>query len=195
MQDEHRPRPLADDEVAFPMTGFLARLDGVGPIMNRSAILDQFARGPSVTRPSAFVPMQQISPQGLGLLGGPIDEGVDRLATDNPQRQFVLRLEPTGDLLGRPTLGEAVSDEAAEAAVRFDDRFTPPARYVGSGGVKRRIPAGGERVAPQFPGNRGLGPPQDAGDAANRPSGRAQNSDLISFVLRQVRIGLHGNTP
>jgi hypothetical protein len=57
--------------------------------------------------------MQQISPQGLGLLGGPIDEGVDRLATDNPQRQFVLRLEPTGDLLGRPTLGEAVSDEAA----------------------------------------------------------------------------------
>ena len=36
--------------------------------------------------------------KGLGLLGSPIDEGVDCLAADGPQPWFVAGLQPTGDL-------------------------------------------------------------------------------------------------
>src|ERR1700730_7088639 len=46
-------------------------------------------------------------------------------------------------------LGEAVMDKTAEICFSFEDRFTPPAHLIGSGGVKRRISARGERVAPQ----------------------------------------------
>src|SRR5271165_1939693 len=50
-------------------------------------------------------------PQGLGLLCGPIDEGVDCLAADRPQPRFVPGFQPTGDLFGRPSLGESITHE------------------------------------------------------------------------------------
>src|SRR5208282_6011495 len=50
-------------------------------------------------------------PQGLGLLCGPIDEGVDCLAADGPQPRFVPGFQPTGDLFGRPSLGQPIAHE------------------------------------------------------------------------------------
>src|SRR4029077_10688408 len=49
----------------------------------------------------AFVATGQITPQGRGLLCGPIDEGVDCLAADGPQPRFIPGFQPTGDLFGR----------------------------------------------------------------------------------------------
>src|SRR5580658_9315328 len=77
MQDEHRPCAFADDEVALPMAGLAAAFNGLRTIMDRRSILEGVARGSGATRATAFVATRQITPQGLGLLCGPIDEGVD----------------------------------------------------------------------------------------------------------------------
>src|SRR5271168_4248309 len=108
MQDEHRPRTFADDEVALPVAGLAAAFNGLRTIMDRRSILDGVARGSGATRATAFVATRQITPQGLGLLCGPIDEGVDCLAADGPQPRFVPGFQPAGDLLGRPSLGEPI---------------------------------------------------------------------------------------
>ncbi len=105
MQDEHRPCAFADDEVALPMAGLAAAFNGLRTIMDRRSILDGVARGSGATRATAFVATRQITPQGLGLLCGLIDEGVDCLAADGPQPWFVPGFQPAGDLLGRPSLG------------------------------------------------------------------------------------------
>src|SRR5271167_1979311 len=75
------------------------------------AILDGVARGSGATRATAFVATRQITPQGLGLLSGPIDEGIDCLAADGAQPRFVPGFQPTGDLFGRPSLGEPITHE------------------------------------------------------------------------------------
>src|SRR5271163_2590646 len=72
----------------------------------------QMMRSPSqVTGTTAFVAPCQITPQGLCLLSGSIDEGVDCLAADGPQPRFIARFQPTGDLFGRPSLGEPITHE------------------------------------------------------------------------------------
>ena len=79
--------------------------------MDRRSILDGVARGSGATRATAFVAPRQITPQGRGLLCGPIDEGVDYPAADGPQPRFIPGFQPTGDLFGRPSLGEPVPHE------------------------------------------------------------------------------------
>src|SRR4029077_19800035 len=74
--------------------------NGLRTIMDRRSILDGVARGPGATRATAFVATRQITPQGRGLLCGPIDEGVDCLTADGPQPRFVPGFQPTGDLFG-----------------------------------------------------------------------------------------------
>ena len=84
------------------MAGLAAAFNGLRTIMDRRSILDGVARGPGATRATAFVATRQITPQGRGLLRGPIDEGVDCLEADGPQPRFVPGFQPTGDLFGRP---------------------------------------------------------------------------------------------
>ena len=75
--------------------------NGLRTIMNRSSILDGVARGSGATRATAFVATRQITPQGLDLLSGSIDEGVDCLAADGPQPRFVARLQGASMLFRR----------------------------------------------------------------------------------------------
>ena len=79
--------------------------------MDRRSILDGVARGSGAARATAFVATRQITPQGRGLLCAPIDEGVDCRAADAPQPWFIPGFQPTGDLFGRPSLGEPIPDE------------------------------------------------------------------------------------
>src|SRR6516225_800509 len=158
MQDEHRPRALADDEVALPVASLAAVFNGLWTIMDRSSILDDVARGSGATWAPAFVATRQITPQGLGLLCGAIDEGVDCFAADGPQPRFVAGFQPTGDLFGRPSLGEPIRHEQTQSGFSFEDRFTPPAQLIGSAGVKRRIPARGKCVPLKLPGDGGFRP-------------------------------------
>jgi hypothetical protein len=93
------------------MAGLAAAFNGLGTIMDRSSIHDGVARGSGATRATAFVAPCQITPQGLCVLSGSIDEGVDCLAADGPQPRFIARFQPTGDLFGRPSLGEPITHE------------------------------------------------------------------------------------
>jgi len=93
------------------MAGLAAAFNGLRTIMDRRSILDGVARRSGATRATAFVAPRQITPQGLCLLSGSIDEGVDCLAADGPQPRFVARFQPTGDLFGRPSLGEPITHE------------------------------------------------------------------------------------
>src|SRR3984893_7941983 len=60
MENEHRPRAHADDEVALPMAG-------LGPGVDGNAILDSISRRPRSGRTMAFVAARQIAPELLPL--------------------------------------------------------------------------------------------------------------------------------
>jgi hypothetical protein len=55
-------------------------VDNLGPFVDRDAILNGIVRRSRSAWPAAFVTTREITPQLLGPLGCPIDEGVDRLA-------------------------------------------------------------------------------------------------------------------
>src|SRR4051794_12832385 len=61
--------------------------------------------------------------------------------------------------------------------------------------LRRRGAATGQGVSAQLPRHGGFGPPHRLGDGADRTASGLQRSDLISFVIQQMRIAWHGNTP
>ena len=80
--------------------------------MDRRSILDRVARGSGATGTRRLWRRYEITRQGLCLLSGSIDEGVDCLAADVPQPRLVLAgFQPTGDLFGRSSLGQPVTHE------------------------------------------------------------------------------------
>ena len=94
------------------MTSLGSGVDIFGPFMDGDAILYGISRRPRSARAAAFVTSREITPQLLGLLGGAVDEGVDRLAAHGPQTAFVSGFQPAGNLLGRPPFCQAVENEA-----------------------------------------------------------------------------------
>src|SRR5205807_6779166 len=93
MENEHGPCALADDEVALPMADLSSGIGVLGPFVDGDAILDRISRRPRSERTPAFVTSREITPQLLGLLGGAVDEGVDRLAPHGPQTTFISALQ------------------------------------------------------------------------------------------------------
>src|SRR5438552_2675243 len=82
--NEHGPCALADDEVALPMADLSSGIGVLGPFVDGGAILDRISRRPRSERTPAFVTSREITPQLLGLLGGAVGEGVDRLPPHGP---------------------------------------------------------------------------------------------------------------
>src|SRR4029434_7778446 len=146
-------------------------------------------------RREALVTAGQIAPQFLALASGAIDEGVDRFEPQGAQAALMAGLEPAGDLLRCPSFGEAITDEVPQPAIPFEDGFTLSPPVLDSGGGGRRIAAPGQGVSAQLPRHGGFGPPYRLGDGADRTASRLQRSDFISFVIQQMRIARHGNTP
>ena len=95
------------------MAALGSAVDSLGPFVDGDAILDGILRRSRSAWPAAFVTTREITPQLLGPLGCPIDEGVDRLATHGPQTTFVSSLQPAGNLLRGPPLREAVDNEGS----------------------------------------------------------------------------------
>ena len=95
------------------MAALGSAVDGLGPFVDGDAILDGILRRSRSAWPAAFVTTREITPQLLGPLGCPIDEGVERLATHGLQTTFVSSLQPAGNLLRGPPLGEAVDNEGS----------------------------------------------------------------------------------
>src|ERR1700731_4566851 len=124
-----------------------------------------------------------------------MEEGVDGLEPQGGQGALMAGLEPARDLFGRPSFGKAIANEGPQPVILFEDRFTPPAQLIGSGGVKRRITSAGQGVAPQFPRHGGFCPLKRPGDGADGAAGRPHDRDLVSFLVQQMGIGWHCNTP
>ena len=186
MEDEHGPRALADDEVAFPMANVGAGFDVFRSIVDGGAVFDRIARGSRPARPSALVTAGQIAPEEFALAGGAIDEGVDGLEPQGAQTALVAGLEPSGNLFGRPSFRKTIADESPQFLIFFEDGFTPPAQLIGSGGVKRRITPAREGVSSQFPRHGGFRSLKRPGDGADRAAGRPHDRDLVSFLVQQV---------
>src|SRR5580700_6685667 len=62
------------------MAALCSAVDSLGPFVDGDAILDGILRRSRSAWPVPFVTTREITPQLLGPLGCPIDEGVDRLA-------------------------------------------------------------------------------------------------------------------
>jgi hypothetical protein len=71
------------------MAGLGSGVDILGPFVDGDAILDRISRRSRSARTAAFMAAREITPQLLGLLGGTVDEGIDRLAAHGPQLAFV----------------------------------------------------------------------------------------------------------
>src|SRR5262245_63745170 len=99
MQNEHRPCALTNDEVTLAMAALGSTIDSLGPFVDGDAILDGILRRPRSAWPAAFVTTCEITPQLLGPLGCPINEGIDRLATHRPKTTLVSFLQPARKLL------------------------------------------------------------------------------------------------
>ena len=131
MENEHRPCALTNDEVTLPMAALGSAVDGLGPFVDGDAILDGILRRSRSAWPAAFVTTREITPQLLGPLRCPIDEGVDRLATHGPQTTFVSSLQPAGICSGstpprggrqRRSVGRDLVRSALHAACAIDRR-------------------------------------------------------------------------
>src|SRR4051794_5877316 len=117
---------------------------------------------PRLTSPAAAAPgapARQQLPELLGLLPGPVDEGVDGLGRDGAQPALLAPLQPAGDLLGRPPFQEAFTHEPAGLGVAFEDGRPLPPRQVAALGMD------GQGVAAQLAADR-------RGRPAERPRDR-----------------------
>src|ERR1700745_1066451 len=130
----------------------------------------------------------KITPQLFGLLGGAVDEGVDRLASHGPQTRFVASFQPARNLSGRPSFRKAIVDEGLQRLIFFEDGFTPPAQLIGSGGVKRRIAPARQGVASQFPRYGGFGSLKRPGGGAGGVASYPHHGDFVSFLTKQNRL-------
>src|SRR3712207_1349238 len=103
--------PPADQQVAFPVSGGLAFLDSLGPVVDGAALRDDVARLAGPPRAASGAPARQQPPEPLSLLPGTVEEGVDGLAGDGTEPALLAPPQPAGDLLGRPALEQALADE------------------------------------------------------------------------------------
>jgi hypothetical protein len=121
----------------------------LGPVVDGAALGDGGTRLASPPPAALGATTRQQPPEPLGLLPGPVDEGVDRLGGDRAQPTLLAAPEPAGDLLRRPALQQPVADEAAEPLVPLEDsRALLPPLKVASLGVDGQVAAPGQRVAP-----------------------------------------------
>src|SRR4051812_5423689 len=195
LEDEHRPGPLADQQVALPVPGVLPLLDVRGPVVDRAPPGDGAARRPGPPPAPPGAPARQQLPELLALLPGPVGEGVDRLERHRTEPALLAALEPARDLLGRPPLQQALADEAAELGVPLQNGRPLAAVQVAALGVHRQVAAFGQGVAPQLAAD-GRGRP------AERPRDRPQAQPLglergqpLPFLQLQMRPARHRPIP
>ena len=121
------------------MPGLAPLIDLLGPVVDGAPLGDGAARLPSPPPAALGAPARQQPPELLGLLPGPVNEGVDGLEGDGAEPALLAALQPAGDLLRRPALEQALADEAAELGVALEDRRSLPALQVAAedSGTKR----------------------------------------------------------
>ena len=119
----------------------------------------------------------------------PSDEDEDRTAP--PVAIIVIRIRVAPTVVVAGAIVGPVGIVAA--AVRIAGRGASDATdHSGRDGLAGIIAIA---VNVQLPGDGGFRPTERPGNGPHRPPRGPQNTDLVSFVLRQMRLGSHGNTP
>src|SRR3954451_15997555 len=195
LEHQHRPGPLADQEVTFPVPGVLARLDGLGPVVDRAPPGDGGARRPGPPPAAPGPPARQQLPELLALLPRAVDEGVDRLGRHSTEPALLAPLEPAGDLLRRPAFQQALAHEPAEPLVALQDRGPLPALAVAALGVHRQVAAPRQRVAPQLAADRRGRPAERPGDRPQAEPLGLQRGQPLPFLQLQMRSARHRPIP
>jgi hypothetical protein len=139
LEDQHRPRAPANQEVALPMARLTAPPDLLGPVVDGTPLRDHIARLTSPPAAPPGTPARQQPPELLGFLPGAVNEGVDGLERDGAEPALLAALEPAGDLLRRPPLQQALAHEAAEPRVALEDGRALAALAVAALGVDRQV--------------------------------------------------------
>ena len=136
----------------------------------------------------------RMAPQGLGLLCGPIDEGVDCLAADGPQPRFVPDFNQPEICSGvHPSASRSPTNNVKRPLVRGSLHAACAIDRLRRREAANTRPRGARSAA--APWRWWFSPDRALGQWPHRPPRGPQNADLVSFVLRQMRIGSHGNTP
>ena len=161
LEDQHRPRPPADQQVTLPVPGVLPLLDVRGPVVDGAPPGHGAAGLPAPPPAAPGPPARQQLPELLALLPRAVDEGVDRLDRHPTKPALLAALEPAGDLLRRPALQQALANEPAEPLVALQER---PAAGAARGSSPRRAPADRRLWAARSAAARG---------SSSRPPGRA----------------------
>src|SRR3954462_1457978 len=121
LEDQHRPHPAADQQVALPVPGLLAPLDVRGPVVDGAPPGDGAAGLPGPPPAAPGPPARQQLPELLAPLPRAVDEGVDRLERDRTEPALLAALEPARVLPGGPPFQQAPAQEAAEPLVALQD--------------------------------------------------------------------------
>ena len=107
---------------------------------------------------------------------------------DRPQTSLGPELQPSGDLLGRPALGQAVRDVGRELGVRLQNRRALAAQHVRAIRHMRPVGAAVERVAPDLARDGRWRPAERPGDRPKRQARGQKASEPIPFVGGEMSI-------
>jgi hypothetical protein len=149
---------------------------------------DHVTRRTAVALPSTGMVAGQEAPEPFRLLAGAVDPTVDRLRADGAQAGLDPEPQPSGDLLGRPTFGQAVRDVGRELRIGLDRRLALAAQHVRPVGDVRPVRAAVERVAPQLARDGRRRPAERPADRPERQTVGHQTGEPISLLGREMGI-------
>ena len=133
VQHQHRAGASADHKIGFPVTCRLAGVGVVRSLRNVGFLGDRVTGRPAVALAATGVVAGQVAPEPPRLLAGAVDPDVDRLRADRPQASLDPEPQPSGDLLGRPALGQAVRGIGGELRVGLYRMYIITVRRITSG--------------------------------------------------------------
>ncbi len=182
-----RPGPPADQQIAFPMAAFLPLVHGLGALVDGAPLGDRDLGRPGRAEAALGLPARQEAPELLPAPGAAVDPSVDGLVADRPQ-PLGAALQPAGDLLGRPVLGQALDHEAPQIDQAVQQALLRPAGQIASLGRRRPVAPIRIGVAPQLASDRRFRPFQGPGDGAKRLPGFAKPGNRMSFIQAQMTV-------
>ena len=188
VQHQHWAGALADHQVGFPVSHRRARVSVVRSLRNVGFLGDRVTGCPSVALAATGVVAGQEAPEPPRLLTGAVDPAVDRLQADRPQPGLDPEPQPSGDLLRRPALGQAVRYIGRKRRVPFEHARPLAAQHVRAVRPMRPVGAAVERVAPQLARDGRSSPAERPGDRPKRQAISLQSRQPIPFIGGEVGI-------
>jgi hypothetical protein len=128
------------------------------------------------------------TPEPPRLLAGAVDPAVDCLRADRLQAGLDPEPQPSGNLLRRPALGQAVHDIGRKLRVPLEHARPLAAQHVRAVRDVRPVDAAVERVAPPLARDGRSSPAERPGDRTKRQAIGLQSHKPIPFIGGEMGI-------